>query len=240
MSGYVDVHAHWVPAVDDGVRSFEEALAVCEGMASLGYGRLTATPHIRTAMFPNEPERLREAFDALAPRLRSAGVEVALGLGAEHFFDDVLVERLASGRFLPYPGSDAFLVELPSEVPLSLLERWFFRLRVEGRRPVLAHPERYAFLWRHPEGLVRLRRTGAVPQLDVMSLMGRYGRRARAAAERFLEDGLYAVAGSDVHRPGDLEELARALERLEELVGTEGATELLREGPLRLLGEGVS
>ncbi len=238
MSGYVDLHAHWVPNVDDGVRTFEEARAVCEGMAALGYERLLATPHIRTAMFPNEPDALRAAFDALVPRLREAGVALSLGLGAEHFFDDALVERLASGRFLPYTGSSAFLLELPNEVMPEVLQRWSFQLRVRGVRPVLAHPERCATLCRHPDALGRLRRAGVAPQLDVMSLTGRYGRRARRAAERFLREGLYAVAGSDVHRPTDVEVLARALERLEELVGSDGVRELLREGPLRLLGKG--
>ncbi len=237
MSGWVDVHAHWVPGVDDGVPSFDDALAVCRGLEQIGYGHLVVTPHIRTAMFPNEPDGLREAFEVLVPRLREAGVALRLSLAAEHFFDDVLLERVASGRLLPYPGGRAFLVELPDEPLLPMLERWFFQLRVRGLRPVLAHPERCRALWRHPEALERFVESGVAPQLDLMILEGRYGRRPRAFAERFLEAGLYAVAGSDVHRPADVEAVGRAIERLHALLGAPAAADLLREGPARLLEE---
>ncbi len=235
MSGWVDLHAHWVPGVDDGVPSFGDALAVCQGLGQLGYAHLVVTPHIRTAMFPNEPEGLREAFEALVPGLREAGVTLRLSLAAEHFFDDVLLERVAGGRLLPYPGGRAFLVELPDEPLLPMLERWFFQLRVRGLRPVLAHPERCRALWRHPDALERLIGAGAAPQLDLMSLTGRYGRRPQAFAEHFLDAGHYAVAGSDVHRPADVDVVGRAIERLQALVGEAAAAELLREGPTRLL-----
>ncbi|MCA9616940.1 MAG: protein tyrosine phosphatase, partial [Myxococcales bacterium] len=61
MSGFVDLHAHWVPAVDDGVKSDAEALELLRGLAQLGYTRCVATPHIRTAMFENRRPGLEDA-----------------------------------------------------------------------------------------------------------------------------------------------------------------------------------
>ena len=55
----------WVPAIDDGVRSREESLALLRGLASLGFSHCVATPHIRPGMFNNDAAGLQAAFDRL-------------------------------------------------------------------------------------------------------------------------------------------------------------------------------
>jgi protein-tyrosine phosphatase len=159
----------------------------------------------------------------------------AMGLGAEHFFDDVFWRLFEEGRALPYPGHKAALVELNERViPLRLEDR-FFEMQVRGIRPVLAHPERYAPLYARSEPIDPLLDAGALPLLDLMSLMGRYGSRPKRAAERMLDEGVYYAACSDCHRPGDVEVVAEAIKRLERLVGKEEAGELLGENPRHIL-----
>ena len=63
-TGYVDLHCHYLPGIDDGVRTFEEGVALCRGLRDIGYRRVVATPHIRTAMFPNTKAGLRAASRA--------------------------------------------------------------------------------------------------------------------------------------------------------------------------------
>jgi protein-tyrosine phosphatase len=65
--------------------------------------------------------------------------------------------------------------------------------------------------------------------------VGKYGRAAQRASERLLEDGVYAAACSDAHRPEDVDIVAEAIERLEELAGDDGVQELLGTGPRRIL-----
>ena len=50
-----------------------------------------------------------------------------------------------------------------------------------------------------------------------------------------LERGLYHAACSDAHRPSDIEQVARGIERLRELYGDDEVTFMLREGPESLL-----
>ena len=235
LSGFIDLHCHYVPDVDDGVRTFDDGVALCRALRSIGYAKVVATPHMRPGMFDNDASHLRAAFDAFVERAQALPDMPELGLASEHFFDPETMQRLASDEGLPYPGRKSALVELPPErLPLGLREL-FFRLRVRGLRPVLAHPERYTPLFRDSDELATLIDHGALAQLDLMSLVGKYGRKPKHTAERLLEEGLYFIASSDSHKPADVPLVAQAIERLRELVGDDEARQLLSDHPQQVL-----
>jgi protein-tyrosine phosphatase len=234
LSGLCDLHCHYLPQVDDGVRSSADGRALCLGLAQLGYTTIIATPHMRPGMFDNEKSQLTAAYEAFLAEAAGAGLPET-GLAAEHFYDDVFFERLERGEILAYPGGHAALVEFANDrLPLRV-EHGFFRMQVRGVRPVLAHPERYSPLWKSDEPLRTSIERGVLALLDVMALVGKYGQRPQRAAEAFLEDELYYAACTDTHRPADLELIAKAIERLITLSGAEVATRLLAEHPRRIL-----
>jgi protein-tyrosine phosphatase len=115
------------------------------------------------------------------------------------------------------------------------IEQVAFKLALKQLRPVIAHPERCAPLFRKTSPIERLLDQEVGLQLDLMALTGKYGRSPRAAAERMLEEGVYTVAGSDAHRPEDAVEVGKGIEKLYKLVGDEEAQLLLADNPRRLL-----
>lgn len=235
MHDLVDLHCHYIPAVDDGVRTQEEGVQLCQALQRLGYATVVATPHIRTAMFENKKADLMQRFEQFVEQSRGAPDMPELMLGAEHFCDDVFWGLFERSETLPYTGGNAALIELPpDQVPLGLDQR-VFRMRVRGIRPVLAHPERYPALFGSSTPIERALEVGAVALLDLMSLTGKYGRRPRHTAERMLEEGMYYAACTDCHRPTDVEHVSEAIERLKELVGDEDAKALLSEHPRAIL-----
>lgn len=234
MAGYVDLHCHYVPSVDDGVRTLAESQSVLLGLAKLGYSDVVATPHIRTAMFENEPAPLLAAFQELERMLPPEGLP-ALSLAAEHFCDDVFFQRAQAGRVLPYPGKKAILVEFRYETWPRGIEVQLFQLALRGLSPVIAHPERYHGLFRSTDALDPLLDGGAFTLLDTMSLVGRYGEHVQRAAERMLEEGAYDAACSDAHRPDDIAIMGRAMDRLRALVGAAEAESLLGTNPRGIL-----
>lgn len=229
MTGYVDLHVHYLPGVDDGVKSEGEADALLDGLSALGFARFAATPHLRPGMFPNEPGALREAFG----RFASARPERSLTLGGEHFVDDVLFDRMGRGDVLAY--GRGLLVELPPRAFPMGLEQFVFAVTRSGRVPVLAHPERYAPFFEESTPLERLVDRGIRPQLDLGSLVGHYGRAPQRAALRMLRDGLYSYAASDAHGPRDVPVIERALARLRDEVDAAVVERLLVTGPRKLL-----
>jgi protein-tyrosine phosphatase len=256
VRGFVDLHCHWVAAIDDGARTIEDGLAMLRGLHQAGFDTVVATPHMRPGMFDNDRASIERAFAAMKPALSAAGALPSVHLGSEHFFDDVVYGRLVRGEAVPYPrlsGAAAHpgsgdtapggpasarrpvLIEFgPAAFPVRVQHR-LFDLRRAGLVPVLAHPERYEPVWRDDACLDALLDAGAHLLLDVCSLVGKYGRAPQRAAEKLLEEDAYEAACSDAHRPGDVEVVVHAIERLEELVGDAEARRLLADGPRGLL-----
>ena len=252
MPDFIDLHCHWVADIDDGVRSSSAGVALLRGLHQLGFGIVMATPHMRPGMFDNDQVSLTRAFAAMTAPLSEARAEGALPevhLASEHFFDEVVFERIRKGEGLPYPSfapepaagsamkrpKRGVLVEFAAERFPHHGHNRFFDLHRAGFVPVLAHPERYAPVWKDVNALMPYIEAGADLLLDVCSLVGKYGRAAQKASEKLLEEGAYSAACSDAHRPEDVEVVAQAIERLRELGGDEGVTELLSEGPRRIL-----
>lgn len=233
--GFVDLHSHWLPGVDDGVRTEAEGLALLAALARAGFSQVIATPHMRPGMFDNDAARLRQAYAAMEPAVRAAAGMPDVGLACEHFLTDATLERVLSGAGLPYPGGRAVLVELHTELFPPRLEGTFFELARRGLRPVLAHPERYAPVWDDAELLAPLVDAGGCLLLDVAALAGKYGRRARRAAEHLVDEGFYQAACSDAHRPDDVKDVEAGIAALRARAGHEEAEFLLSEGPRAIL-----
>ena len=177
MRGFVDIHSHWLPGVDDGVPCADDGVALLQALRQLGFDLVCATPHMRTGLFDNTRQDLQRAFRRTLPTLEQAAGGPEVALGCEHHLDDVVFERLIGGAGLPYPAGTTALVELPYDhFPAKLRER-LFELRLKRIRPVLAHPERYRPVWKKMEVLDPLLAGGTVLQLDLGALAGQYGRR---------------------------------------------------------------
>lgn len=235
MRGFIDLHCHWVAGIDDGARTPADSIALLTALHRAGFDTVVATPHMRPGMFDNTQDSLRRAYDAtVAAIAREPGLP-RLMLSSEHFFDDIVFQRILAGAALPYPGGHAALVEFPTRSFPARVGHRFFDLMRRQIRPVLAHPERYEPVWKDRSALDPLLDGGALLLLDVAALAGKYGRAPRRAAEELLENGYYYAACSDAHKASDVAEVARGIEILETLVGKEEAAFFLSEGPLSIL-----
>lgn len=239
MHGFVDLHSHWVAGVDDGAQSLEDSLALLRALGEIGFAHVTATPHMRPGMFENTAPELRAAYERTCAALASAPGLPTLGLGSEHFFDDVVFGRLVGGQGLPYASGKAALVELPTTKIPARLDHRFADLRARGIRPVLAHPERYEPVWKDVTVLDPVADGGALLLLDVASLTGKYGRAPKRAAYELLEGGYFYAACSDAHKARDAAEVASGVRLLIDAIGKEEAAFLMIDGPRSILEDRI-
>lgn len=235
--GLIDLHAHVLPGVDDGPEDLEAALALCRAMVAGGVGTVVATSHV-SPEYPNRAATLAAARATLEAALATEGVPLAVLPGAEvaldeamKLDDDELVAlRLGGGPFL--------LAEAPLSPAVGDIAQAITSLQDRGHRIVIAHPERAPAFQRDPEQLTRLVADGALCAVTAGAVGGRFGRRAGRLARELLLDGMAHVVTSDAHNlagrsPGlrpDLEQAARRLHGLEELIGW-----LCREAPAAVL-----
>ena len=238
--GYADLHCHWIAGIDDGCRTPEAGVALLKGLKAIGFSTVVATPHMRPGMFENDRAALERAYARMQPILAAEVGLPEVFLASEHWFDDTVYARLRAGEGLPYPAKPGarlrgVLVEMNPQGFPPQLPRTFVELRRKGLFPVIAHPERYQPVWKDDGCLDPLLDAGARLLLDICSIVGKYGRAPQRAAEKLLEDEAYEAACSDAHKPEDLDDVARAVDRLGELVGREERERLLGEAPRAIL-----
>ncbi|MFO0548027.1 MAG: CpsB/CapC family capsule biosynthesis tyrosine phosphatase [Polyangiaceae bacterium] len=244
MRGFVDLHSHWVAGVDDGVKSADDGRALLIALRRAGFDHVVATPHMRPGMFENDAGGLVAAYQRTRAAIGASEKEPVgelprVSLASEHYFDDVVFGRIVSGDALPYPGAHCVLVELPTTAFPARLQHRLADLVRHGKRPVIAHPERYEPVWKDVQVLEPLLDVGALLLLDIASLAGKYGRSPRKAAEKLVDEGFYYAACSDAHRAADVDEVVAGLKALTKRAGEEETRFLLTEGPNGILSGSI-
>ncbi len=235
MKGFVDLHCHWIAAIDDGAPTPAVGVEMLSRLKAIGFDRVVATPHMRPGLFDNDKAALEAAFEKMQPHLSGRSDLPDVDLSSEHYFDDTIYARLLSGDALPYPGGRAVLLEFYDIEFLPNVDKMLFEIRRRQLLPVIAHPERYPSIWRSPDQLERLVDAGVAALLDTAALVGKYGERPKRCAESLLEEGLYQAACSDAHRPPDVDAVEEGMRIIERKYGKEELDLLFREGPKQIL-----
>jgi protein-tyrosine phosphatase len=231
--GFVDLHSHVLPGLDDGSPDPETSLAMIRGLAALGFDTVTATPHQKAGQFLPSLESIRAAHQATLAQLAQAGVGVRLALAAENMWDSTLYARMEADSIPSYDDGPAFLVEfVPSQLPLGLRER-VFQLRRKKRLPVIAHPERYEEYWSAHDRLRALGEDCALV-VDLAALAGHHGRKQGKAARAYLENGIAHAVASDIHSPADLRGAAEGIAWIKKRLGDKRLVTLLDVNPRRI------
>lgn len=234
LSGYIDLHCHLLPAVDDGAKTLEESLAMARSLAAAGFSDVAPSPHA----WPEFPDAavVAERRGELGRKLAEEGIALSLHPNAENRLEPELFERIERGDARPLGQGRHILVEAPFQAPLPKLLDLVFRLRISGFTPILAHPERCFEFRERPERARQAVEGGAWLQMELGALTNRYGPEARRLAERFLDDGLYAIAATDLHGPVGAERwIPEAIDELRRRTGDASVQRLLRENPERAL-----
>lgn len=235
MSDFVDLHLHLLPEVDDGCRSMADTLAMAKALVALGVTRCAPSPHNRAEYASADvcAQRLVEVRQAL----QTEGLALELHTNSENFFlDETLLVKAATpeGRRIGEAGK-YLLVEAPYTSPLPALKDIIFRFKLKGLTPVIAHPER-CFEFERPGRAAEAVNAGALLQMDIGALIGRYGKQAQKLALKFLHDDLYSLVATDLHSPVGAEAwVGSALQVLEKQGGRVAVQRLFSENPLAIL-----
>lgn len=217
----LDFHSHLIPAVDDGSSCMEETLEILEFKKSLGYKHIFTSPHIMGEGFKNTKQDLTEKYNELIVDERFQNLGFKFNLIAEYFLDEEFEILIENDELLTF-GNKNILIETSMNYDFPFVKKYIYNLVKKGYNPILAHPERYKYIFSEKEYIdiyEGYKDLGCELQLNLFSLVGLYGDKVKSVAEELIKNNLYDYVSSDIHKAGQLklyEELNKSifLERL--------------------------
>ena len=197
LKNTTDIHCHVLPDIDDGIKTYEEAVKSLQWLKSNGISRTYLTPHIMSDFPENNHEFILEKFDIFKKRLEKDGVEDIpdLKAGAEYMLEPAFKEH-KDRKLLTYSDRHV-LVETSYITPPVGFIGLLVKLMEDNYSPILAHPERYTYM--EVDDYKNLKAQGVPFQLNFLSMTGAYGRYAKDKAVWLLKEGYYDYTGSDFH-----------------------------------------
>jgi len=202
-----DVHSHLLPGIDDGSPDIETSVELIRGMKRLGYKKLITTPHIMWDVYKNTRSIILEKLQEVKHRLADEQIEIELQAAAEYFIDEHLGESVERKEPLLSFGKNFVLVEFSMVSQPFEWKKTLFEMQIQGYQPVIAHPERYAYLDRNKNFYDELKSAGYLFQLNMLSLSGQYGSSVTELARYLAKKGYYDLIGTDLHHLRHLEAL---------------------------------
>ena len=197
----VDFHSHLIPGVDDGVHHVEDTLTILKSFSELGYRKVITTPHIYPEVYPNTEEDLSHRYQKVLSEIDLANIEIEFELAAEYFLHGELLKKVQSKKRLLSFGESSFLLfETGFQQKPLVWDEIIFELQVQGYRPVLAHPERYAYVSEDLDLVQKWRDQGLKMQLNISSVLGLYGKNVQKTARELIRRKQVDFLCSDLHR----------------------------------------
>ncbi len=234
----IDIHCHILPGFDDGSDNMEESVRMARLAVEGGTTAVIATPH---SNIPDKYENYFgkayvEAFKALDARLKQENIPLKLYPGHEIFAASDFIELIKKKRLLTLCNSQYPLIEFALQERSESIYRKLELITAEGLTPIIAHPERYAFIAADPAAPLRLKKMGCLLQLNKGSLKKKFGRTSYIIARELIEREYADFVASDAHSPYmRTPYLEDAYEIISELRSSRYAEMLLKINPEKVI-----
>lgn len=202
-----DMHSHILPGIDDGAPNVETSLELITGLMAVGVKKSIATPHIISDMYPNNSITIGKALSTLQSALQEKNIPFEVHAAAEYMLDGSFFDLLDMGEKLLTVKDNTILTEFPFATFPNYIEKISFEIITGGYQPILAHPERYGYAHTNYKFFHRWAELGFLLQVNLLSLVGYYGKEVMKAARYIVKNNLCVYLGTDMHHQKHLEAL---------------------------------
>lgn len=193
-----DMHSHLIPGIDDGVQTDEDCIQSIKELVSVGYKKLITTPHIMSDSFKNTPEIILNGLAHVKELAKQNNIDVELEAAAEYYVDEKFLEMIPEKKLLTF-GKNYVLIETNYISRTPLLNKAIFDLKMNGYKPILAHPERYVYLYDNFDLYKEIYDREIPFQVNLFSLVGYYSPKSREISEKLIANNMVDFIGTDLH-----------------------------------------
>ncbi len=85
--GYVDIHSHLLPGIDDGSPNIKTTAKLIDGLQDLGISKFITTPHIMSDVWNNSAAGILETERKTLSDLNLQGLQNKFKTAAEYMMD---------------------------------------------------------------------------------------------------------------------------------------------------------
>lgn len=237
ISQFIDIHTHILPGMDDGPTNLDESTAMAKSYAAMGITCLIATPHfIPGTAWAAGRDRIAVTLEELQEHLVNNNLDLKIFPGMEIAYHQKLIDRFKKGLLQPLAASNTYLLEPSFSDASDDLLRCARQIMMQKSAVILAHPERIPSFQEAVEPLLELVEEGLQIQLNIGSLLGRFGESSKKMAMHLIEKDSVHFLASDAHsiasrRPPNREDWGQLIE----LLGDDLLTQLGTTNPRILL-----
>ncbi len=236
--GYVDIHTHILPGVDDGAESMMQSIRMLRIAAMEGISRVILTPHQKTDRRCVSPDGIERRMELLRKEIDRQRIPIRLYSGSELFYRHGIEELMTEGKLKTLAGSAYCLVEFFPEENYAYISDGLSRLSSFGYRPILAHAERYEQVMEENREEELKQRTGCLYQVNAASVTGEIGFVLKSRSRKLLKNGLVEFIATDAHNEGKRgPRLERCADWLTKRLGREETERLLILNPEAVLAD---
>jgi protein-tyrosine phosphatase len=230
--GFVDIHCHLLPAIDDGSKSWDETLAMARMAVADGIRTIVVTPHQLGSFSHNHGDTIRALAAEVQNFLNEHKVPLTVSPGGDVRIEPGMVRLLRSGQVMTLADRRKHvLLELPHEIYLPL-EHLLDELVGSGMVGILSHPERNLGILADSSVIRPLVEAGCLMQVTAGSLVGAFGPQVQAFTEWMVTEGYVHFVSTDAHGTKSRRPLlSPAHQRVIELAGVDLADEVCKHNP---------
>lgn len=198
MSGFRDIHAHFIYGIDDGPRTRADMEAMLDAAHADGITTLFATPHGTPGVYPFDDALYLQRLNEARAYCRSRNYSMRLYSGAEIMYTPVIAN--ASKESIRTLGnSNVVLMEFVPDISFPEMETAVEMMEDLGYTVMMAHIERYDCLYRSGNAYRLKERHHVRYQINCSSLITGRGFWKNRSIRKWLRDELIDSLSTDAH-----------------------------------------
>lgn len=236
MNGYIDMHCHILPGVDDGARNRAEMKAMLQIAYRDGIRCIIATPHYHPFHGRSDPELLKKKVAQVRQAAHEIDSHFRIYLGSEIYFQQDLPFLLKNDKILTMNHRNYILIEFSPFDSYFRIRQGLQQLQILGYEVILAHIERYKSIIENPEFSDELHQMGIHLQVNAGSICGKNGRTVKKFVKYLLDRDLVFCVGTDAHNTKDRAPLMyKAANRVTQHYGTKTTRRIFFSNAMQML-----
>lgn len=199
LGGFIDIHSHILPSVDDGATDLEETKSMLRIAYEQGIRAIIATPHYYVHRNNPAPSLLQERLEQVKEEVQKLDPTFQLYLGNEIYYEDGCIEALKQKKAITMANSRYVLIEFSPSIAYQKLYQAMQEVIRNGYLPIIAHIERYEALRKNQDGIRELTELGCYLQVNANSLIGGIFDSESSFLRKLMKQHLVHFIATDCH-----------------------------------------